>query len=90
MINDYEYFQANIYGDGKYEYDGFFMVVVDFFDKDYDPLNIRKTFYIKTKYGVVNHSFIYYKRDDIVKQIIDCPNYARFEAYETIVVKSVW
>lgn len=46
----YEYNSAYamaIYGDGQYEYDGYFLVVLDEFDEHDNPTGKRKSLYVK-------------------------------------------
>lgn len=49
MNFNYKQFHVSIYGDGKHEYDGYYLVVVDEFDAWDNPTQRKKVLYIKSK-----------------------------------------
>ena len=71
-----------IYGDGKYEYDGYFLVVLDWFDEFDHPTGKRKSLYVKA----ANKSMV----RNFINHIVDTGDVEAFRNNEKLNVRMIW
>jgi hypothetical protein len=53
-----ENYNVSIYGDGRHEYDGYYLVTIDEFDKHDNPTQRKKAIYVKADSVAIIEEFL--------------------------------
>ena len=82
MKFNYKQFAISIYGDGKHEYEGYYLVVVDEFDVWDNPTQRKNSLYVKSNSIEEVTEFI--------THIIDVQYVETFKNHERIRIRKMW
>lgn len=82
MEFNYKQYHVAIYGDGEYEYDGYYLVVIDEFDEWDNPTKRKRAFYVKSNSKDSAREFVCH--------MIDIDYVMVLREYEKVLVRKIW